>query len=85
MRLTAKVDDRTTEVTVRGGDGRYTVVIDGTTLEVNLADGYVPANGTTVRLIDYDSRSGTFSTVTPPQTRTVTEAYESDGLDVTIN
>lgn len=38
MRLTAKVDDRTIEVTVRGGDGRYTVVIDGATLEVDLAE-----------------------------------------------
>ncbi len=38
MRLTAKVDDRTTEVTVRGGDGRYTVFIDGATLEVDLAE-----------------------------------------------
>ena len=57
----------------------------GGTLEVVLADGYTPANGTAIRLIDYGSRSGNFSTVTPPQGRTVTESYESDGLDVTMN
>lgn len=58
--------------------------IDGT-LEVILAEGYTPANGTTVRLIDFTSNDGTFSSITPPQGRTVVEAYESDGLDVTIN
>jgi hypothetical protein len=55
------------------------------TLEVILADGYTPAGGTTVRLIGYGSRSGSFGTITPPQGRTLTESYESDGLDVTIN
>ncbi|RKX29912.1 MAG: hypothetical protein DRP71_15835 [Verrucomicrobia bacterium] len=57
----------------------------GGTLEVVLADGYAPANGTVVRLIDYTSKTGAFSTVTPPQGRTISEAYQSDGLDVTIN
>ena len=55
------------------------------TLEVVLAGGYNPANGTTLRLIDYGSRSGSFSTVTPPQGRTISENYQGDGLDVTIN
>jgi hypothetical protein len=58
--------------------------IDGT-LEVILAEGYTPANGTTVRLITFTSNDGAFSTVTPPQGRTVVEVYESDGLDVTVN
>jgi hypothetical protein len=57
----------------------------GGTLEVVLAGGYNPANGTTLRLIDYGSRSGSFSTVTPPQGRTISENYQGDGLDVTIN
>ena len=57
----------------------------GGTLEVVLADGYTPANGTMIRLIDYGARSGSFSTITPPQGRTVSETYQSDGLDVTIN
>ena len=57
----------------------------GGTLEVLLVDGYTPPNGTTVRLIDYDSRGGSFVTITPPQGRTITEDYASDGLDVTLN
>ena len=57
----------------------------GGTLEVILAEGYDPAGGTKVRLIDYTSETGTFGTVTPPAGRTVSEAYEADGLDVTIN
>ena len=58
--------------------------IDGT-LEVVLESGYNPANGTTIRLIDYGSRNGSFSTITPPPGRTVNETYLGDGLDVTIN
>ena len=38
MRLIAKVGDRTTQVTVRGKDGRYTVAVGGSTLEVDLVE-----------------------------------------------
>ncbi|MEZ5278748.1 MAG: cadherin-like domain-containing protein [Opitutaceae bacterium] len=57
----------------------------GGTLQVVLASGYSPANGTTVRLIDYSSKTGTFSTITPPAGRTVSPTYAANGLDVTIN
>jgi hypothetical protein len=60
------------------------LTIDGT-LEVVLAGGYDPANGTTVRLIDYPSKTGTFGAITPPQGRTIAETYQTNGLDVTIN
>ena len=74
------VTNGTTKPLVRQGG----LTIDGA-LEVILADGYAPANGTTIRLIDYTSKTGAFSTITPPQGRTVAEAYASDGLDVTLN
>jgi biotin carboxyl carrier protein len=38
MRLSARVGDRTAEVEVRGRDGRYTVVVDGETLDVDVAE-----------------------------------------------
>ena len=38
MRFSAKVGDREAEVEVRGKDGRYTVTVDGRTLDVDLAD-----------------------------------------------
>jgi len=38
MRLSARVGERTAEVEVRGRDGRYTVVVDGTTLDVDLVE-----------------------------------------------
>jgi len=38
VRLTARIGARTTEVTVRGKDGTYTVTVDGSTLSVDLVE-----------------------------------------------
>lgn len=57
----------------------------GGTLEVDLAEGYNPPNGTKIRLIDYTSKTGVFDPIKPPQGRALAESYAADGLDVTIN
>ena len=58
--------------------------IDGT-LEVLLAESYTPGSPATIRLIDYTSKTGTFSTITPPEGRTLSETYVADGMNVTFD
>ena len=65
-------------------DWNGALTIDGT-LEVILAEGYTPASPSTIRLIDFTSKTGAFSTITPPEGRTLTETYVADGMNVTFD
>jgi hypothetical protein len=70
-------------IDANSGSNGATMTVGGA-LEIILADGYVPSNGATDRIINYGSASsGTFMMVTPPTGRTVTTNYASDGFDIT--
>lgn len=59
------------------------VALDGGTLDVSLADGFVPSPGETFEVIDAGSLTGSFSNVVLPATGAYAITYEPDGVFVT--
>jgi hypothetical protein len=55
-------------------------------VEVLWTDGYTPASAAVIPLINYASRSGTFSSVTVPLGRAITNtSYGATHFDITLD